>query len=56
MKEQIAKTTIALAITSLLSACGSTSNNDISPLTYQCDPQMTAQSDNLRIYQIMVES
>ncbi|WP_336505532.1 alpha-amylase family glycosyl hydrolase [Aliivibrio fischeri] len=56
MKKQIAKTTIALAITSLLSACSSTSNNDISPLAYQCDPQMTAQSDNLRIYQIMVES
>lgn len=56
VKNKIAKTTIALAITSILSACGSTSETTQITSTYQCNPQMMEESNHLRIYQIMVES
>ena len=56
MKNKIAKTAIALAITSILSACGSTSETTQITSTYQCNPQMMEESNHLRIYQIMVES
>lgn len=54
MKNSMAKTAIAIAITSLLSACSSTSETTSIP--YQCDTQTMAQGNHLRIYQIMVES
>lgn len=56
MKNNIAKTAIALAITSLLSACSSTSETTQITSAYQCNPQMMQESNHLRIYQIMVES
>ncbi|MDD9155815.1 alpha-amylase family glycosyl hydrolase [Aliivibrio sp. S4TY2] len=56
MKNNIAKTAIALAITSLLSACSSTSETTQTTSAYQCNPQMMEKSNHLRIYQIMVES
>ncbi len=56
MKNKIAKTAIALAITSILSACSSTSETTQTTPAYQCNPQMMEESNHLRIYQIMVES
>ena len=56
VKNNISKTAIALAITSLLSACSSTSETAQIASTYQCNPQMMEESNHLRIYQIMVES
>ena len=56
VKNNIAKTAIALAITSLLSACSSTSETTQTTSAYQCNPQMMEKSNHLRIYQIMVES
>lgn len=56
VKNNMAKTAIALAITSLLSACSSTSETAQITSTYQCNPQMMEESNHLRIYQIMVES
>ena len=56
VKNNIAKTAIALAITSILSACSSTSETTQTAPVYQCNPQMMEESNHLRIYQIMVES
>lgn len=56
VKNNMAKTAIAIAITSLLSACSSTSETTSTTPAYQCDPQMMEESNHLRIYQIMVES
>ncbi|MGF1682477.1 alpha-amylase family glycosyl hydrolase [Photobacterium minamisatsumaniensis] len=51
------KTCLALAIVASLTACSSTdiTNTDKSE-PYLCDTQLMSQSDDLRIYQIMVES
>ncbi|MGF1703950.1 glycosidase [Photobacterium makurazakiensis] len=51
------KTCLALAIVASLTACSSTGiTNTDKPEPYLCDTQLMSQSDDLRIYQIMVES
>ncbi|WP_051035795.1 alpha-amylase family glycosyl hydrolase [Photobacterium marinum] len=51
------KSCLALAIAASLSACGSSGSLPSSETpAYVCDAAMTAQADDLRIYQIMVES
>ena len=48
---------LALAIAASLSACGNTSTDPLaSTPAYACDATVAAKADDLRIYQIMVES
>lgn len=51
------KSCLALAVAATLSACGSSSSLPASETSiYACDATTTAKADDLRIYQVMVES
>jgi len=56
VKNNMAKTAIAIAITSLLGACSTTPINTTPSEPYQCNSTMMEKSNDLRIYQVMVES